>query len=116
MNKRTLVGITALFGMSIAGLVWIGVTASQYPKGAAGGGGGSAFSIGATPKACGPICEGILGYLIAKAGDYVVTQMGQPTNCANGCGAPGPGGGGGGSAFPSPQDATSDPVVTAKTN
>jgi hypothetical protein len=118
MNRKTIVGMSLLFMLSMVPIVWILVSMRGVPSEPGGGGGGSAFSIApASPKACGPICEGILGYLIAKAGDYIVEQAGQPCSSGGGpCGAPGPGGGGGGGAFPSPYDATSDPVITAKTN
>lgn len=105
--RKKIIGLLLVFSIAVSPFAWLASAVGAYPPGPFGGGGGDAFPQVAAAEApglayffpaCGPWCQGLIGYLIGKAVDYTVgyyiDNAPRPGCGPNACG------GGGGDAFP----------------
>ena len=93
------IALAVLFVLALAPIIFGMLDGHPYPVGPFGGGGGSAFEQSSVPVPFNPLVDGIIGWMVGKAADYVVANYNAPSGCGgwqNECPAGAFGGGGGG--------------------
>lgn len=104
-RRKQYVVVFICFVIAMAPLAYTAAASSKYPCGPFGGGGGDAFpnlvksSSHMIAGLCGAVCQGIVGWIVSKVGDWLTSvPCGQVGYC-NPTMPDGPIGGGGGDTF-----------------
>lgn len=104
-RRKQYVVVFICFVLAIAPLAYTAAASSRYPCGAFGGGGGDAFpsivksSTHMIAGLCGPICQGIIGWVVGKVGDWLTNVPCSTVDYCNVSMPDGALGGGGGDTF-----------------